>query len=172
MTESSALLRALRADITTLDVEMIANAANEWLRAGGGVDGAIHRAAGPDLQRVLDRFGGCPTGEARLTRGFRLPATWIAHAVGPIWRGGGAGEAEALASCYRSVLALAAEQRVRTLALPAISTGVYGYPLEAATDIAVRTVREGLAAAPALEEVLFCCFDTPALEAYERRLGA
>ena len=172
MTAPPPRLRALQADITTLAVDMIANAANERLVAGGGVDGAIHRAAGPDLQRALDRFGGCPTGEARLTPGFRLPAAWIAHTVGPIWHGGNAGEAEALASCYRSVLALAAQQGARSLALPAISTGVYGYPLEAATAIAVTTVRAGLPSAPTLGEVLFCCFGDAVLKAYERHLDA
>ncbi len=164
-------LRAWQGDITTLDVDMIANAANSRLVAGGGVDGAIHRAAGPALQRALDRIGGCPTGEARLTPGFGLPARWIAHAVGPVWHGGDADEAAALAACYRAVMLLAAEQEARTLALPAVSTGVYGFPLEAATEIAVATVRAELAATPRLEEVIFCCFDARTLACYERALA-
>lgn len=164
-------LRAWMGDITTLDVDMIANAANARLLAGGGVDGAIHRAAGPALQRALNRIGGCPTGEARLTPGFDLPARWIAHAVGPVWQGGDAGENEALAACYRAVIELAAGEHARSLAFPAISTGVYGFPLEDATRIAVATVRASLDAAPDLEEVIFCCFDAAALEGYERALA-
>ncbi|MEE4298929.1 MAG: O-acetyl-ADP-ribose deacetylase [Pseudomonadales bacterium] len=164
-------LGAWQGDITTLDVDMIANAANARLVAGGGVDGAIHRAAGPELQRALDDIGGCPTGEARLTPGFGLPARWIAHAVGPVWQGGEAGEADALARCYRAVMALAAAQSVHSLALPAISTGIYGFPLEDATRIAVATVRASLAATPALEKVVFCCFDARTLACYEDALG-
>lgn len=164
-------LRAWQGDITMLDVDMIANAANARLVAGGGVDGAIHRAAGPELQRALDRIGGCPTGEARLTPGFDLPARWIAHAVGPVWRGGGEGETAALAGCYRAVIALAAQQDARGLAFPAISTGVYGFPLEDATRIAVTTVRAELPTAPRIEEVIFCYFDARTLACYERVLG-
>lgn len=164
-------LGAWQGDITTLDVDMIANAANSRLVAGGGVDGAIHRAAGPALQRALDDIGGCPTGEARLTPGFGLPTRWIAHAVGPVWQGGRAGEADALARCYRAVMALAAARSVHSLALPAISTGIYGFPLEDATRIAVATVRASLPSTPALEKVLFCCFDARTLACYEDALG-
>ncbi|HWY24228.1 MAG TPA: O-acetyl-ADP-ribose deacetylase, partial [Nevskia sp.] len=147
-------MRALLADITTLDVDAIVNAANETLLGGGGVDGAIHRAAGPGLLqecRALPQLRPgvrCPTGEARLTSGHRLKAPWLIHTVGPVWRGGGHGEAGLLAACYRNVLALARQHGLRSLAFPAISCGVYAYPPAAATTIAVNTVRSGLAKAP------------------------
>jgi O-acetyl-ADP-ribose deacetylase len=162
----SASLRALIADITRLEVDAIVNAANEQLAPGGGVCGAIHRAAGPDLAAACQRLGGCPTGEARLTPGFDLPARYVIHAVGPRWQGGNAGEAALLAGAYRSALGLAAEQGCRTLAFPAISTGIFGYPLRAATRIAVATTREFLETNRLPGEVLFACFSEAVLAAY------
>lgn len=151
-------LRAVHEDITTLAVDAIVNAANSRLLGGGGVDGAIHRAAGPRLLEACRALGGCPTGEARITPGFELPASYVIHAVGPVWHGGGHGEARHLADCYRNALRLAAGQELASIAFPCISTGVYGYPFEAAAKIAVSTVRHTLAQAPTLREVIFCCF--------------
>lgn len=168
----TARLRAWQADITTLEVDAIVNAANETLMGGGGVDGSIHRAAGPELREECSTLGGCPTGSARLTEGYRLPARYIIHAVGPVWRGGTQGEAELLASCYRSSIALASEHAMRSIAFPAISTGVYGYPFEPAARIAVATVRAELARAPSLHEVIFCCFTESDLQFYEELLDA
>jgi O-acetyl-ADP-ribose deacetylase len=156
------------ADITTLDVDAIVNAANEQLAAGGGVCGAIFRAAGPKLAGACAALGGCPTGEARITPGFNLPARFIIHAVGPVWRGGGHGEAELLASAYRSSMTLASEQGLARIAFPAISTGIYGYPLEPATEIAVATVRAVSVAHSTLQRVIFACFSPEALTAYRR----
>jgi O-acetyl-ADP-ribose deacetylase len=156
------------ADITTLAVDAIVNAANEELAPGGGVCGAIHRAAGPELARACATLAPCPTGDARITPGFQLPARWVIHAVGPRWGGGSSGEPELLAATYRAALARAAEHEVRTLAFPAISTGIYGYPLEAATAIAVETVRGALATTPAIEAVTFACFSPEVLAAYRR----
>ena len=164
-------IQAIQADITTLDVDAIVNAANAALAGGGGVDGAIHRAAGPGLRAACRAIGGCPTGEARITPGFALPARHVIHAVGPRWQGGKAGEARLLAGCYRHALALLREAGGRCIAFPAISTGIYGYPAEEATRIAVRTVREDLAA-QGEAEVTFCCFDAGMLSLYQRELAA
>jgi len=153
-------------DITTLATDAIVNAANESLAPGGGVCGAIHRAAGPELARACGKLGRCPTGGARITPGFALPARYVIHAVGPVWHGGGAGEAKLLASAYQASLRLASEHGLRSIAFPAISTGIYGYPLEPATAIAVETVREALAAGTSVEDVLFACFSQEVLRAY------
>lgn len=157
-----------RGDITRLQVDAIVNAANESLRGGGGVDGAIHRAAGPELLEECIRIGGCPTGEARITGGYRLPARFVIHTVGPVWRGGTEGEAELLASCYRSSLRLAVENGVRTIAFPAISCGVYGYPIGAAAEIAVREIRSF--DAPSIEQVILTCFGDEVCAALARAL--
>lgn len=154
-------------DITRLPVDAIVNAANRHLAGGGGVDGAIHRAAGArQLQEACRTLGGCPTGQAKATPGFALPAKWIFHAVGPVWRGGTAGEAELLASCYRSCMNLAHHYHCHSLAFPAISCGIYGYPVDQAAAIAVTTVKNCLAQAPALQQVIFCCFDPPTAAYY------
>lgn len=155
-------------DITTLDTDAIVNAANELLAPGGGVCGAIHRAAGPELARACARIGRCPTGEARLTPGFRLPARYVIHAVGPVWRGGGEGEAALLASAYRSALRLARDHGLRSVAFPAISTGIYDYPLDQATGVAVSTVRESASVSASLERVIFACFSPDVERAYRQ----
>jgi O-acetyl-ADP-ribose deacetylase (regulator of RNase III) len=159
-------------DITRLAVDAIVNAANSSLLGGGGVDGAIHREAGPELLAECRSIGGCPPGQARLTRGHRLPAGHVIHTVGPVWHGGGRGEREVLASCYRECLAIAAAEGFRTVAFPAISTGIYGFPKDAAARIAVRAATEHLAAHPLPEEVVFVCFDAPTVRAYEAALGS
>jgi O-acetyl-ADP-ribose deacetylase len=156
-------------DITRQRVDAIVNAANASLLGGGGVDGAIHRGAGPELLAECRALGGCPTGEARLTRAYRLPARYVIHTVGPVWRGGNHGEPALLAACYRNSLALAAEHRFTTVAFPAISTGIFGYPLEAAANIAIATVRDHTAAAP--REVRFVCFDPEMERLYARLLA-
>jgi O-acetyl-ADP-ribose deacetylase len=161
----------VQGDITEQAVDAIVNAANERLLRGGGVDGAIHRAAGPDLQEECRKIGGCPTGEARITKGYRLPARHVIHTVGPVWRGGAGGEADQLASCYRRSLEVAVEHGVGTIAFPGISTGIYGYPLEDATRIAITTVAACLAEMPTIEEVRFVTFGDEATEVAERVLA-
>lgn len=165
-------LRLAKGDITRCAVDAIVNAANESLLGGGGVDGAIHRAAGPELLAACRLLNGCPTGEAKLTPGFRLKASHVIHTVGPVWRGGTHGEADLLASCYRKSLELADANGIRTLAFPAISTGIYGYPLDQATSIAVGTVRQYLENRPqtTITEITFVCFDDATLRAYEQAL--
>lgn len=162
-------LKVTRGDITKLHVDAIVNAANSSLLGGGGVDGAIHRAAGPELLAACRALHGCATGDAKATPGFRLAARWVFHAVGPVWSGGRRGEAERLASCYRRALELAREHEARTIAFPAISTGIYGYPRREAAEIAVRVCRE-LAESCGVERVEFCCFDEETAEIYEQML--
>ena len=157
-------------DITEEQVDAIVNAANTTLRGGGGVDGAIHRAAGPALDLACAKFNGCPTGEARITPGFRLPARYVIHTPGPVWQGGDHGEAELLAACYRNCLALAREYGCQTVAFPSISTGVYRYPLAAAARVAVKAITTGLANDPALREVRLVCFDPTTEAAYRQAL--
>lgn len=160
-----ARLEAMRGDITKLEVDAIVNAANTSLLGGGGVDGAIHRAAGKELLRACEKLGGCPTGSAKATPGFNLPAKWVFHAVGPVWNGGSRGEDDLLAGCYRRSMELAREHKVKSIAFPAISTGVYRFPRERAAEIAVRAVKENAAG---IERVIFCCFDEETEKIYEK----
>ena len=164
-------LRAVQADITTLRVDAIVNAANSSLLGGGGVDGAIHRAAGPELLQECRGLQGCGTGDAKLTKGYRLPAMYVIHTVGPIWAGGAQGEAQALASCYRECLRVAAKHGVTSIAFPSISTGVYGYPKDKAAKIAVATLREYRSNDAEPMAVTFCCFTMADLAIYQRLLS-
>ena len=164
-------IEVVEADITTLAVDAIVNAANTSLLGGGGVDGAIHRAAGPALLEECRTLGGCETGQARITRGYRLPARWVIHAVGPVWRGGAQGEPELLASAYRESLRLAANHGVRTIAFPAISCGVYGYPVTEAASIAVGEVRSFLKSDSSIDRVTLTCFGRMVLDAYLRAVA-
>lgn len=172
MEDSNARLHVVEGDITQLDVDAVVNAANSTLLGGGGVDGAIHRAAGPALREHCAGLGGCPTGEARLTPGFRLLARHIIHAVGPVWRGGAHGEPELLRACYRSVFALARQHGLESLAFPAISCGIYGYPKAGAAQIAVSACREALNANPELEKVMLVAFDSEMAVLYRTAIAS
>jgi O-acetyl-ADP-ribose deacetylase len=165
-------LQVIVADITTLDVDAIVNAANPTLLGGGGVDGAIHRAAGPELHAECRSLGGCNTGEAKITRGYRLKARHVIHTVGPVWQGGGADEDRLLAACYASSLVLAKAHGARSIAFPAISTGVYGFPAERAASIAVRTVADWLAGDEHFMQVMLCCFSPASARLHEEELRA
>jgi len=165
------VLRSVVADIVTLDVDVIVNAANSSLLGGGGVDGAIHRAAGPDLLHECRLLGGCKTGQAKLTKGYKLPARHIIHTVGPVWQDGNSDERALLELCYSNSLQLAAQIGARTIAFPAISTGIYGFPIEQAAEIAVRATRNFLQNYPLPEEVIFCCFSEPDFAVYEKVLA-
>jgi O-acetyl-ADP-ribose deacetylase len=162
--------KVVRGDITKLDVDAIVNAANTSLLGGGGVDGAIHRAAGPGLLEACRKLGGCATGSAKATEGFKLAAKWVFHAVGPVWNGGGNGEDELLEGCYRTCMELAREHGVKTIAFPAISTGIYRFPKGPAAEIAVRVCKE-MVEGSGVERVEFCCFDEATAMVYERVLG-
>ncbi|MBK7356296.1 O-acetyl-ADP-ribose deacetylase [Propionivibrio sp.] len=164
------VIDVLHADITTLAVDAIVNAANPSLLGGGGVDGAIHRSAGPDLLDECRRLGGCATGDARLTKGYRLPAKFVIHTVGPVWRGGECGESRLLESCYRRAIQIAIDAGVKSLAFPSISTGIYGYPIELASVVAISTVRAALSESETIREVSFCCFSATDLAVYRRAL--
>ena len=170
MKTPAAKIDFIRGDITTLDVDAIVNAANTTLLGGGGVDGAIHRAAGHELLAECRTLGGCQPGEAKLTRGYRLPAWFVIHTVGPVWRGGKRGESRTLANCYRNSLQLAVERGIKTIAFPAISCGAYGYPISEATQIAVETTREFLATTDRIDKVIFVLWSEDIYEAYRQLL--
>jgi O-acetyl-ADP-ribose deacetylase len=172
MSATRGRIRLTRGDITELPVDAVVNAANPTLLGGGGVDGAIHRAAGPELLAECRTLGGCLPGQAKITRGYRLPAAWVIHTVGPIWRGGTEGEDETLASCYRAALTLAAERRLATMAFPAISCGVYGFPVPRACSIAVREIAAFLAGSPHPARVDLVCLDPEVYEEYRKILAA
>ncbi len=165
------MIEVIQGDITKLEVDAIMNAANQTLLGGGGVDGAIHRAAGPELLATCETLGGCATGDARITPGYNLPARYVIHTVGPVWGGGERGEPELLESCYRKSLQLAAAHNLKSIAAPCISTGVYGYPKDQACRIAVHTVRDFLQTNTSIEMVVFVCFSQPDLKRYERELN-
>lgn len=164
-------IEVVKGDITELAVDAIVNAANSSLLGGGGVDGAIHRKAGPELVQECRPLHGCKTGQAKMTKGYRLPARFVIHTVGPVWQGGGAGEPDLLASCYRQSLALAVKHKLSSVAFPAISTGIYGYPKAEAAGIAVATVRQHLETAPFPAHVIFCCFDEDTASRYRDLLS-
>jgi len=159
-----------KGDITKLNVGAIVNAANTSLLGGGGVDGAIHRAAGPELFEYNKKLGGCPTGEAKFSPGFKLPAKYIIHTVGPVWNGGNQNEDELLANCYKNSLRLAAENNIKAIAFPSISTGVYGFPVERASKIAVKEVKDFIEGNPSIEKIIFVCFDDYTYEVYDKIL--
>jgi O-acetyl-ADP-ribose deacetylase (regulator of RNase III) len=168
--DSSKRLLVVEGDITRQAVDAIVNAANESLLGGGGVDGAVHRVAGPELLEECRKLGGCPTGQAKITRGYRLPAKWVIHTVGPVWRGGGHGEDELLASCYRSCFALVEQYNLRSVAFPSISTGAYGFPMERAARIAVREALAFLERSQTVEKVFLVCFGRKAFEIHQQAL--
>ena len=167
----TAILRAIQADITTISVDAIVNAANSSLLGGGGVDGAVHRAAGPDLVHECRLLGGCNPGDAKVTKGYRLKARYIIHTVGPVWQGGERGESKLLASCYQRSVEIANSKGLTSLAFPSISTGIYGYPVELAATVAIKTIRSAALSAPDLREVILCCFTAGDLTVYEKALN-
>lgn len=165
-----AAIRVIQGDITKQSVDAIVNAANESLLGGGGVDGAIHRAAGPELLAECRALRGCKTGDAKLTKGYRLPAKYVIHTVGPVWRGGAHGESDLLASCYHRSLAIAQEKELVSIAFPNISTGIYGYPKDKAAEIAIASVRQALAQPTSLQDVVFICFDAENYDLYKKQI--
>lgn len=169
-------LKVIQADITTLPLKAIVNAANSSLLGGGGVDGAVHRAAGPELLAYCRTLNGCPTGDAKISPGFKLPAQYVIHTVGPVWHGGSQGEPELLVSCYRNSIQLAVDNDINSIAFPAISTGVYGYPIEQATEIAISSVidsvKQAAQSGSVIKEVVFCCFSAGDAAIYQQKLEA